>query len=86
MPDVTADPPARSCNSPVSETRNAGNQSVGPDLSCPRARAREGTPTKLGRPKHQEAPFALQRFTQLCALSGQRSFDADEFLKAARST
>jgi len=54
MPDVTADPPVRTCYSPAPEFRIEENQMVDPDLSCPRARAREGTPTKLHRPEKQE--------------------------------
>src|SRR6516165_9660378 len=62
IPDVVADPPALTCYSPESETGAGENQEVDIDPSRPRAHAREGTRTKLGRPEQQAAPFETERF------------------------
>ena len=61
MPDVTADPPALTCYSPVSETETEENQMVNTDPSRP-ARTRASTPKKLRRPEQQAAPFEAQWF------------------------
>jgi hypothetical protein len=57
MPKVAADPPARSCYSPVSEAGIEELQAVDPDLFFRPAHARDGWQSIVGTPARRRASF-----------------------------